>query len=112
MEATATTEAVIAKMDELKGLLDGAASDNTEQSEEANKPLAFTEAEIMKMPAGVKKCFTIRGYAVRVRKRTTGRYKCSYEIRLNRGGVHISASGVTLEKAKERFLEKLSKEAN
>lgn len=112
MEAIETTEAVIAKIDELKELLGGAASDNAEQSEEANKPLAFTEAEIMQMPAGVKKCFTIRGKAVRVRKRTTGRYKCSYEIRYNRGGVSISASGVTLEKAKEKFIEKLSKEAN
>lgn len=112
MEETATTEAVIAKMESLTECLNGAASDNGEQSEKASNTLRLTEAEIALFSPDVKKRFTIHGYAVRVRKRTTGRYKCSYEIRYSRGGVRISASGVTLAKAKERFLEKLSKEAN
>lgn len=112
MEETATTEAVIAKMESLTECLNGAASENGEQLNETRKVLKLTESEIMVFPKTVKKHFRIHGYTVRVRKRTTGRYKCSYEIRYSRGGVRISASGVTLAKAKERFLEKLSKEAN
>ncbi len=64
MEATATTEAVIAKMDELKELLDGAASGNDEQQDKANKVLQLTEAEISKLPESVKKVFTIKGVPV------------------------------------------------
>lgn len=51
---------------------------------------------------------TIRelGYTVYARKRTTGKYNCSYEIRFNRNGFKISASGKTKEEAKKRFIEK------
>lgn len=73
--------------------------------------LSLTEKEIMKMPKNVRKQFRINGRIVKFRKRTTGRYKCSYEIRYAQKPYDkhpITASGTTLELAKERFIEKLN----
>lgn len=64
MEAIATTEAVIAKMDKLKEILEGTASGNDEQQGKTNKALQLTEAEILKLPESVKKVFTIKGLPV------------------------------------------------
>lgn len=73
-----------------------------------NRLLKFTEKEIIQMPKTFKKEFRAQGCTAHVRKRTDGRYKCSYEIRYNRNGYHISASATTLEEAKKRFVEKLN----
>lgn len=72
-----------------------------------NRLLKFTEKEIIQMPKTLKKEFRAQGCIAHIRKRTDGRYKCSYEIRYNRNGYHISASATTLEEAKKRFIEKL-----
>lgn len=58
------------------------------------------------MPKKLRIVIRELGCAVYARKRTTGRYNCSYEIRFNRGGFKISASGRTKEEAKQRFIEK------
>lgn len=98
-------ETVIERLDGVIERLGVAASDSQQ------KILRLTEAEIMRFPKAVKKQFRIHGYAVSMRKRSDGRYNCSYELRYNRGAVHISASGVTLEKAVQRFIAKLNREA-
>lgn len=68
--------------------------------------LKFTEKEILKMPKRLRIVIRELNCAVYARKRTTGRYKCSYEIRFSRNGYKISASGRTKEEAKKRFIEK------
>lgn len=60
------------------------------------------------MPKTFKKEFIASGCVAHIRKRTDGRYKCSYEIRYNRNGYHISASATTLEAAKKLFIEKIN----
>lgn len=70
--------------------------------------VTFTEKEVMKMPKTFRRVFRIQGKTAHVRKRQDGRYRCSYEIRYTRDGYNISASGVTLALAKERFIEKLN----
>lgn len=79
--------------------------------ESENGLLAFTEKEIIQMPKNIRKTFRIQGNAVHVRKRTDGRYKCSYEIRYSKKPYDknpISVSATTLEAVKARFIEKLN----
>ena len=68
--------------------------------------LKFNEKEVFKMPTRFRKIFRVNGCTAHVRKRTNGRYNCSYEIRYRRDGYNISASGPTLEIAKANFIEK------
>lgn len=66
------------------------------------------------MPKQFKKTFRIQGCTAHVRKRTTGRYNCSYEIRYAKKPYDkspISVSATTLEEAKARFIEKLNNQA-
>lgn len=69
--------------------------------------LKFTEKDILKMPKKFKKQFIINGCITQARKRVDDRYKCSYEIRYRRNGYNISASGKTIEIAKDNFIRKL-----
>ena len=69
--------------------------------------LKFSTEEISKMPKTLKKQFIIEGCVTHVRKRSDERYKRSYEIRYRRNGYNISASGGTVEAAKENFIRKL-----
>lgn len=71
-----------------------------------NRFLKFTEKEISQMPKKIRIVIRECDCTVYARKRTTGRYKCSYEIQFNRKGYRISASGRTKEEAKARFIEK------
>lgn len=76
-----------------------------------NRLLLFTEKEIMKMPKTFRKTFRAKGCTAHVRKRTDGRYNCSYEIRYAKkpyDNPPITASGITIEEAKARFIEKLN----
>jgi len=100
-----TLEALLLTIDELKNNISILQSSNQQQSE--NRLLKFTEKEMIQMPKTFKKEFRAQGCTAHVRKRTDGRYKCSYEIRYNRNGYNISASATTLEEAKKRFVEKL-----
>ena len=79
---------------------------NLTDDEENKCILKFTEKEILQMHKKLRIVIRELGCAVYARKRTTGRYNCSYEIRFNRGGFKISASGRTREEAKQRFIEK------
>lgn len=79
--------------------------------EEIDGFLEFTEKEILKMPKAFRKKFRIQGCTVSARKRTTGRYNCSYELRYAKKPYDkhpISASGRTIPEAKARFIEKLN----
>lgn len=69
--------------------------------------LKFTEKEISKMPKTFRKEFRTQGCTAHIRKRTDGRYVCSYEIRYRRNGYNISVSAKTIEQAKIRFIEAL-----
>lgn len=100
-----TLEALLHKIEELENNLYSSPPSNNQVSE--NRLLKFTEKEMIQMPKTFKKEFRVQGCTAHVRKRTDGRYKCSYEIRYNRNGYHISASATTLEDAKKRFVEKL-----
>ena len=98
-------------MEDLKKLMQmmqelSAQIDCTQKDETAF--VTFTENEVMKMPKTFRRVFRIQGKTAHVRKRQEGRYRCSYEIRYTRDGYNISASGVTLALAKERFIEKLN----
>lgn len=68
--------------------------------------LKFTEKEILQMPKRLRISIRELNCTVYARKRNTGRYKSSYEIRFNRNGFNISASGRTKEQARKRFIEK------
>ena len=73
--------------------------------------LKFNEKEIFKMPKTFRKQFRAQGCTAHIRKRTDGRYNCSYEIRYAKKPYDkhpISASGTTIEEAKARFIEKLN----
>lgn len=86
---------------------DRALSDSDENEEPCGF-LKFSIKEILKMPKHFRTKFRLQGCTAHVRKRTTGRYKCSYEIRYNRCGYHISVSATTLAQAKVRFIEKIN----
>ncbi|MCM1546236.1 MAG: N-terminal phage integrase SAM-like domain-containing protein [Clostridiales bacterium] len=63
------------------------------------------------MTKAFRKIIKIQGYLVPARKRTTGRYKCSYELRYAKRPFNkhpLSASGPTIEIAKANFIEKLN----
>lgn len=84
---------------------------NTPQGTSTERLLRFDEKEICKMPKTFKREFRAQGCTAHVRKRTDGRYVCSYEIRYRRNGYNISVSATTLQEAKERFIEFLNNEA-
>ncbi len=58
------------------------------------------------MPKGIRKEFRSNGLRAHIRKRIRGN-SVNYEIRCRRAGYNISASGVTVEEAKEKFIQKL-----
>lgn len=82
----------------------------TEDFEEGT--IKFTEKEIVKMPSSFRKTFRALGCTAYVRRRAGGRYNCSYEIRFRGDGYNISASAKTLDKAKEKFIEKIKTAAS
>ena len=58
------------------------------------------------MPKGIRKEFRANGLRAHIRKRIRGN-STNYEIRCRRNGYNISASGLTVEEAKENFIQKL-----
>lgn len=69
-----------------------------------NGVVEFTEKEINTMPKHIRKLLIIEKKRCRIRQHSN---KKGYEIRLRRDGYDISASGVTVELAKENFIKKL-----
>lgn len=106
MNTQKTLEALLQTIERLKAQLDGSPKNTTATNESGF--LKFTEKEISKMPKEFRKTFRLHGCTVHVRKRCTGRYNCSYEIRYARDGYNISVSATTLEVVKQRFVEKVS----
>jgi hypothetical protein len=78
------------------------------EKDSGSRFLKFNDKEILQMPKTFRKEFRAQGCTAHVRKRTDGRYNCSYEIRYTRNGYNISASATTLDEAKRRFIEKLT----
>lgn len=70
--------------------------------------LHFNREEVGKMPKAFRKEFRAQGCTAHVRKRTDGRYNCSYEIRYHRNGYAISASATTLDEAKQEFIKNIA----
>ena len=63
------------------------------------------------MPKEIRKEFRTCGLRAHIRKRVRGN-SVNYEIRCRRQGYNISASGVTVEEAKDRFIERLNEIKN
>ncbi len=111
-----TKETLLLKLGELQQMLlsDGSNASITDEEPSTlseNWLLLFTEKEIMKMPKNVRKQFRVQGKSVHYRKRTDGRYNCSYEIRYAKKPFNnppISVSATSLEELKARFIEKLN----
>lgn len=104
-----TTEKLLKELlGKLEGLEKQIGTNSTSQTQDwaENRFLKFTEKEILQMPKKIRIVIRECDCTVYARKRTTGRYKCSYEIQFNRKGYHISASGRTKEEAKARFIAK------
>lgn len=109
MNTKDTLSVLLEKIEELKAALDDKALDSQGTTE--NGFLKFNDKEIFQMPKTFRKQFRAQGCTAHVRKRTDGRYNCSYEIRYAKKPYNkhpISASGTTLEEAKARFIEKLN----
>lgn len=73
--------------------------------------LKFTNQEILKMPKSFRKTFRTNGCTVHYRERKDNRYKKSYEARYAKKPYNnppISVSAPTIEKLKERFIEKIN----
>ena len=67
----------------------------------------FTDKEIKQMPKYIQRLIIIEKKRCRLRTRTSGKNSITYQIRFRRDGYNISACGVTIEIAKQNFLEKL-----
>lgn len=102
-----TLATLLLKIDELKAAVE---ADPTRKTQSEFRYLKFTEKEISQMPKNIRKLMRIGGYTVHARKRQTGRYKHSIEIRYRKNGYNISVSATTEEEAKRRFLEKIKEE--
>lgn len=68
----------------------------------------FTDQEIKTMPKQIQRLMIINKKRCRIRTHASGRNTITYEIRFRRDGYDISASGKTIELAKENFLAKFS----
>lgn len=104
MDTKDTMLELLAKIEELQSAL----AVNTSATESENRRLKLTEQEILQMPKNVRKKFRIQGREVRYRIRRNGRYVHSVELIYTRDGYNVSASGRTIELAKQRFIEKMS----
>lgn len=86
-------------------------SNKKEDSEEETKErgiLKFTFEEIKKMPK--KLHFFIDGLVIYYRKRQTGKYTYSYNVRFKRCGYDIDFSEKKKENLKARFIEEIKKQ--
>lgn len=81
--------------------------EDDDKTEKEAQFLKFTAKEISRMPKAIRKEFRAEGLRAHIRKRTRGG-STNYEIRCRRQGFNISASGLTVEEAKERFIAKLN----
>lgn len=82
-----------------------------EDTEQWTRFLKFTDKEISKMPKQMRKEFRTNGLRAHIRKRVRGN-SVNYEIRCRRNGYNISASGITVEEAKQRFIDRLHEAQN
>lgn len=77
---------------------------NMGKREELGIEQIFTEKEIDAMPRQIKKLLIIEKKRCRIRQHPN---KNGYEIRLRSNGYNVSASGITIEIAKDNFVKKL-----
>lgn len=78
---------------------------------ETTEILEFTQKEISKMPKQFKTLFKTNGVRAHIRKRIRNN-SIDYEIRYRGNGYNISASGLTIEEAKLKFIQKLHDQQN
>lgn len=102
--------AIQAKIKELQELLNLSDDDEQTEADKARNTVDvhFNEREICKLPKDIKQWLRNKNGIMKARKRSNGRYVCSYELRYNRKGYHISASATTVDELKERFIEKIA----
>lgn len=84
---------------------------STTTTDEEKGIFEITQKEMEKMlknsKTNVKGRFFTKGFAVCWRKRQTGKYTVSYNVRFNRDGIHIDFCVKTKTEMKERFLSEL-----
>ncbi len=87
----------------------------TDFSEEIKTALAkqgvveFTDEEIRTMPKNLRRLIVLDKKRCRLRTKQSGKNTLTYEIRFRRDGYNVSASGKTIDLAKQNFLEKIKK---
>ena len=85
---------------------------NIQENEEllptVSTPLIFTKKEIKNMAKSFKKVFIANGLCAHILKKPSGKNTFCYEIRYRANGYCIVVSSTSLQKAKEKFLEKTS----
>ena len=69
--------------------------------------ITFTKKEIAIMPKFIQRLILVEKRRCRLRTKKTGKNSISYEIRFRCDGYNVSASGKTIELAKQNMLEKL-----
>ena len=69
--------------------------------------VTFSEQEIKQMPKKIQRLIIIQKKRCRIRTHASGKNSTTYEIRFRSKGYNISASGKTIELAKENFIEKM-----
>ena len=70
--------------------------------------IKFTKQEIKKMATTFRKVFIANGLTAHILKKASGKNTFCYEIRYRANGYRIVVSSTSLQKAKEKFLEKTS----
>ena len=95
--------------DTLQSLLTKGNSNEVKQEQDKSGILLkFTEKEISIMPKTFRKEFRTQGCTARIRKRKSGKNTWNYEIRYRRNGYNVCVSANEIQKAKDKFIEKLN----
>ena len=81
--------------------------DTPQEKESENGVVYFTDKEIKTMPKKIQRLIILEGKRCRLRTRQSGKDSTTYQIRFRRDGYDVNACGVTIELAKQNFLEKL-----
>ena len=76
-----------------------------DDADKTNSIIKFYQRELMQMPKTFRKEFRAEGCTAHVQKRKSGKKGYFYEIRYRRNGYNISVSSVSLDKAKQKFIE-------
>lgn len=81
--------------------------DEPQEKENENGVVYLTDKEIKTMPKKIQRIIILDGKRCRIRTRQSGKDSTTYQIRFRRDGYDVNACGVTVNLAKQNFLEKI-----